>query len=73
MKDLGPPYTLEKLNHLLGTRFHTKATHYATFQEAEERALENVERYQAFMSYNVLDRAGNVVKSYRKPEGMRSR
>lgn len=62
-RDLGPPYTIEELNSLLGTRSHRKATHYPTLEAALERATQLARGVRAFMTINVLDRSENVVAS----------
>lgn len=62
--DAGPPYTIEHVNTLLGSRQHRKASPYAILEAAEGWAKEEASRVRKFVHINVLDRAGNVVATF---------
>lgn len=67
--DAGPPYTLEELNELTGSRVHRKATVYTTREDALSRMREKVRSMRPFAVVSVLDRAGNEVESARGEAG----
>lgn len=69
--DAGPPYTLEDLNRLTGTRAHRRATTYSNREEAESAAINKTRRMRDFMRVNVLDRRGDVVASFAGGSGNR--
>jgi hypothetical protein len=58
-------YTIEALNTLTGTRQHWKLTPYERREAAEASAKQHAARVRSFVTYNVLDPAGNVIASYK--------
>jgi hypothetical protein len=65
LEDDRGPYTIEDLNELLGSRHHRKGTTYATLEEARYSAMAKANSKRKFAVFNVLDRRGDVVESYR--------
>lgn len=62
--DAGPPYTIEELNTLIGTRVHRKASPHSTLESATESATLQASRTRRFLTINILDRRGNVVATF---------